>query len=325
MKANKAITVWTDAWRVYEDVCLVCAGLWIGNSLWKGASPDGDHIQAAGPDGEWGPVRLEGDDDLKLNGMGMGYIRSVGMGIEGGPASSNGGSGGDRGNSMKSNIGGHSRRSKGASWSSGKATLAATISSSTSPKEGADAKHSKEATGGTLPSINTTISSGKQKQPSSIATSSHPVGSSLANKPSSDFEPIDPIAEAKDRRDVQLRTTLALLQTFHANTLFQLSVLESFLPAKAKRSSADTSPKAQIPQTHSAHPSPPPPLTYSSSSSDDSTIVLHPRDILLFELSPISGADARYLDWLAQEYADGVKIVVKRSWRDLLSLIIGYG
>ena len=25
-------SLWTDAWRLYEDVCLVCAGLWTGRA-----------------------------------------------------------------------------------------------------------------------------------------------------------------------------------------------------------------------------------------------------------------------------------------------------
>ena len=52
-------------------------------------------------------------------------------------------------------------------------------------------------------------------------------------------------------------------------------------------------------------------------------VYLTPRDILAFELGPFSGFDARYLKWLADEY--GVKVVVKRGWKDLLSAVFGYG
>ena len=48
-----------------------------------------------------------------------------------------------------------------------------------------------------------------------------------------------------------------------------------------------------------------------------------PRDILAFELGLFSGFDARYLKWLADEY--GVKVVVKRGWKDLLSAVFVYG
>ena len=99
----------------------------------------------------------------------------------------------------------------------------------------------------------------------------------------------------QERRDGQLLTTLALLQTFHAHTAFQVSVLEMLLPKGL------------------------------GSEADDSTLYLNPKDILLFELGPLSGLDARYLEWLAAEYAGGVKVVIKRGWKDLLAIILGYG
>lgn len=99
----------------------------------------------------------------------------------------------------------------------------------------------------------------------------------------------------QERRDGQLLTTLALLQTFHAHTAFQVSVLEMLLPKGL------------------------------GSGADESTIYLNPKDILLFELGPLSGLDAQYLGWLALEYAGGVKVVIKRGWKDLLAIILGYG
>ena len=104
--------------------------------------------------------------------------------------------------------------------------------------------------------------------------------------------------EVARRRNGQVLTSLAILQTFHAHISFQLSVLENLLP-----------------------------LQYSSSTTDRETVVyLMPNDILAFELGPFSGFDARYLEWLVQEYVNGdVKVVVKRGWRELLSTIFGYG
>ena len=29
-------STWTDVWRVYEDVCMMCASLWMG--VWKNTS-----------------------------------------------------------------------------------------------------------------------------------------------------------------------------------------------------------------------------------------------------------------------------------------------
>jgi hypothetical protein len=96
-------------------------------------------------------------------------------------------------------------------------------------------------------------------------------------------------------RDGQMLTTLSLLQTLHAHTLFQLSVLESFIPRAP-----------------------------SQSESELETVYLAPKDIGAFELSPLSALDAKYLEWLVLEYAGTTRVVVKRGWRDLLGAIFGY-
>lgn len=72
---------WNGLWRVYEDVCLICAGLWIG--AWRSNSV-ASYSTVNGNMGNWGQVRLEGDDDLSVGGS---YVRNLGMGIEGRPVS----------------------------------------------------------------------------------------------------------------------------------------------------------------------------------------------------------------------------------------------
>jgi hypothetical protein len=99
------------------------------------------------------------------------------------------------------------------------------------------------------------------------------------------------VALIKEVQDKQLLMTLALLQTFHAHTTFHLSVLESLLP---------------------------------EDWNSETVLQLGPKDVLAFELGPLSGNDARYLEWLAFEYADGMHLVVKRGWRDLLNILFGY-
>lgn len=109
---------------------------------------------------------------------------------------------------------------------------------------------------------------------------------------SSSSAPPDPQADLEDRRDRQVLTTLALLQTFHANTRFQLSRLALFLPSE--------------PQTG-------PRIVY-----------LSPKDVTSFELGPLSGFDARYLAWLADEYGGGAKLEIKRGgWRDWVGIVFG--
>jgi len=92
----------------------------------------------------------------------------------------------------------------------------------------------------------------------------------------------------EERRDRQILTTLTLLQTFRVNTCFHLSQLASILP------------------------------------STPGTVYLSPKDIQSFELSPLSSLDARYVEWLAEEYGGGSKVEVKKgSWRDWVGIILG--
>jgi hypothetical protein len=207
-----------------------------------------------GPE-NWGSVRLEGDDDLTLDGT---YVRNVGMGIEGRPNGMN----------------------------SGGSTLAV---SSTTPKSARRI------------SATSSSSNGKARQVSSSTSPTGPIPIT-ASSGSDEAYTLNTYTdvEVARRRNGQVLTSLAILQTFHAHISFQLSVLENLLPLQ------DSS---------------------SSSTTDGETVIyLTPKDILAFELGPFSGSDARYLEWLAQEYVNGdVKVVVKRGWRELLSTIFGYG
>lgn len=224
---SKFVSTWTDAWRVYEDVCIICAGLWMGS--WRGNSTQ-SYSTANGAE-NWGAVRLEGDDDLTMGGS---YARNVGMGIEGGPQATS--SGGIGNTAPPRSPHGHSFSSK------------------------------------------STTKSGK-------------AGSNRARRVST----IDHEFAQRDNAGHVL-TTMTLLQAFHAHTSFQLSVLQSFLPKGISN------------------------LGFEA----DHTLCLTPKDILTFELGPLSGSDAKYLEWLAEEYACGNKLVIKRSWRDLWGVIFGY-
>ncbi|KAJ4481239.1 hypothetical protein J3R30DRAFT_3465578 [Lentinula aciculospora] len=224
---SKLITTWTDVWRVYEDVCLVCAGLWIGS--WRGNSLQ-SYSTSNGAE-NWGSVKLEGDDDLTLNSISGidegGQIRSLGAGIEGRPSSS----------SPMRETGGMFIR----------------------PRNAAGSKYTPQSS-------------------STDADVDHAEFSTL---------------EDSVHDDMQLRTTLALLQTFHAHTLFRLSTLESLLPPPNERS--------------------------------NKTISLVPKDILALELGPFSSVDEKYLEWLVLEYGGGTTLVVKRGWKDLFGIVFGYG
>ncbi|KAJ7769409.1 hypothetical protein B0H16DRAFT_1411336 [Mycena metata] len=250
------ITAWTDAWRVYEDVCVICAGLWMGG--WRGNSTAS--YSTAGGAANWGAVRLEGDEDLSLRALGVGvegssgttiggHVRSVGMGIEGGPKVS-----GSTGLSRKS-----TRRSSGMSWSSGRATV---TGSSLAKGKGLPATADDE-------------------------------------QEDEDLDDGEEMAEAaRGQRDGQILTTLSLLQTLHAHTSFQLSTLERFLPAST--------------------------TNHQPIDNAPGVIALSSKDMSAFELGPMSGMDARYLEWIASEYGGGAAVVIKRGWKEMLGAIFGY-
>ena len=44
-----------------------------------------------------------------------------------------------------------------------------------------------------------------------------------------------------------------------------------------------------------------------------------------FELGPFSGLDARFVEWLGEEYGGGTRVLVRRGWKDLVGLILGFG
>ncbi|KAH7925742.1 hypothetical protein BV22DRAFT_1194947 [Leucogyrophana mollusca] len=236
----KSPSSWTDAWRIYEDVCIVCAGLWMGS--WRSNSTM-SYSTGNGSMANWGSVRLEGDDDLSLGGA---FVRNVGMGIEGRPSGSP---------NMKG-----MRRSSAMSWSGGNAGF-----------PGPDRRQASTSTAFT----------------SSSEPRSEPGGND---------------ADINARRDRQVMTTLALLQTFHANTCFQLSRLAALLPTPPNFSSGG-----------------------SAATAEPDTIYITPKDIVSFELGPLSSLDARYLEWLAEEYGGGTRIEVKRGWKDLFGVIFGFG
>ncbi|KAF8175503.1 hypothetical protein K438DRAFT_1847819 [Mycena galopus ATCC 62051] len=248
---STSVTAWTDVWRVYEDVCVICAGLWIGS--WRGNSAM-SYSTADGPS-NWGSIRLEGDEDLSLRALGADVaaspVRSVGMGIEGGPQVGAGSSG----SGLTRMTTRTTRRSSAMSWSSGKATM------TTSPSSSSAKLKAKGVSGG-------------ETQPTAL-----------------DDEDTGTTYDTA-RRDGQILTTLSLLQTLQAHTAFQLSTLQALLP---------------------------------KDEDADKVVTFTSKDMTAFELGPMSGMDARYLEWFALEYGGCASVVIKRGWREMVGAIFGYG
>ena len=162
------------------------------------------------------------------------------------------------------------RRASAMSWSSGKATV-----------------------------VGTSVSNTKTRQPSATL---HPTPGPSEADENYGMAQYHTAEEEEQRRSSQVSTTMALLQTFHAHTLFQLSVLEELLARQGALPPASGGPIGER------------------------LISLSPKDIYAFELGPLSSIDAKYLDWLVQEYGgDGIRVVMKRGWKDILAAIFGYG
>ena len=193
------------------------------------------------------------EGDDDLSIGGSAYMRSVGMGIEGKPVR---------------------KASESGSVASGSRLQTGLGPPPSSPTTSAMRRTSAMSWSSANVAVGSSLGHGKGRQ---ISASSESEG---------DHD------DGLEWRDRQLLTTLSLLQTFHAQSAFQLSVLESFLPRSGE-----------------------------PSGGLERTVYLSPKDVLAFELGPLSASDARYLEWLAEEYAGPVKVVVKRSWRDLFGAI----
>ncbi|KIP07191.1 hypothetical protein PHLGIDRAFT_30136 [Phlebiopsis gigantea 11061_1 CR5-6] len=258
-RLNSITAGFTDIWRVYEDVCVICAGLWLG--AWRSPSPSREPPGSRAEN--WGSVRLTGDDPLytdperdELDAKSTKsrvYVRNVGMGIEGRP----GGSSPASPVVQEDGILLHrtpkaARRASGSSvwtWTSGRGVLSAP--STTKPsKTGPDAD---------------------TEEPGRAA-----------------------------RRARQVATTLALLRAFQANTDALLARLAEILPERTAHS-------------HNA----------ASIAGTRSAVVLTPKDLVSFDLGPLSGLDGRFVEWLVEVYGNGARVVVRRSWRDVMALIFG--
>ncbi|OSD02286.1 hypothetical protein PYCCODRAFT_1435621 [Trametes coccinea BRFM310] len=263
---------WTDVWRVYEDVCVMCAGLWMG--AWRSST---SYPGSSRRNEFWGSIRLEGEDDLSLRTRSTPHVRHVGLGIEGRP------SGGTVPPGSGSRTPRALRRASTMSawtWSGGK-------------------------------------SGDAQEQPARPTTEDAPTPSGGMFIPGARNNVPEPgprdDAAAVARRERQVLTTLALLDTFHTNTTAILSRLATLLETrKAQQQQQQCSRRADS-------------NVSTALAGGTQTVLFTPKDVLSFELGPFSGLDARFVEWLGEEYGGGMRVLVKRGWKDLFGLILGFG
>ncbi|KAI0820886.1 hypothetical protein BC628DRAFT_1394823 [Trametes gibbosa] len=273
-------SAWTDVWRVYEDVCVMCAGLWMG--AWRGSSPGSSYPCAPRSAENWGSIHLEGEEDIGLRTQSTPYIRNVGQGIEGRPSSSH--------NTLSSGLGSLTPRALRRASAMSVWTWAGSGN-----KTGGDAQDQQPA---------------PPTDDAPAASNGMFIPGQRNNVPEPSTRQ-DPAAVA--RRERQVLTTLALLDAFHANTTAVLSRLATLLAVR----------KAQQQQQQA-------PLGRRSDSdatlvAGTQMVVFTPKDVMSFELGPFSGLDARFVEWLGEEYGGGVRVLVRRGWKDLFGLILGLG
>lgn len=130
-------------------------------------------------------------------------------------------------------------------------------------------------------------------------------------------------AEEREELRVQnVQTTLALLQTFHANTVFWVSRLREILPPP----SSVSTPGSGLGM----------PASQASEESEAEEVTITARDLLSLELGVVSELDAKFIEWLAQVEDDAARracstpssmnqrrVVVKRGWAELFGIVFG--
>lgn len=266
---------WTDAFQLYEDVCILCASLWMGFGTWRSNSRASfSSAPVSGSRGrpkEWGSVQLEGDDDWSLNGT---HMRTLGQGIEGGKKARQ-----EAEMARMRTLGkGIEGRPKGPS---------SRLRPVNSPPRGTRKASTSSATQALLPN-------------------------------STEEEDPLPADERDELRQQNLQTTLALLQTFHANTVFWLSKLHEIIPPSSIVSSPAPS-LTKFPSRTSEN---------DESGSNVENIVVSSRDLLTLELGVLSELDAKFVEWFAEAEGytggrSGRKLVIKRGWQELFSIVLG--
>jgi hypothetical protein len=245
--ATASPSLWTDAWRLYEDVCLVCAGLWTGTTWRNNHHGLQESLSEAEGDGFFdSPVR----------------VRTHGEGIEGRPITAAGGP--------------------------------------------ARSRSYRQAT--------------KRYLPSPWTATTPPVAEDDVTMDVYHDDEDGGEEDAVLVHNRQARTTLALLQTFHAQTRFWFSRLDALLPPHCTTTPASGELRSNEEGGRA-----------EEEQEEVVLVQLAPRDVFELELSPLSSLDADFVEWLAEEYGacagSGVRVsvYVRRGWRDLLGLVFTVG
>lgn len=296
---------WSDAWKLYEDVCLVCAGLWMGMGAWKDSPL---HIE------------LEGDDEINVNlGANTAAQDESYEEVEGGGDA--GGVAGPVVRELGNGIEGRPVQASGSGIMPGSLPEGPSVLGIGMVKVGKGSKGMRRTSGMSI--------FGRDKDRERRAgVASGSAGSSGCEGPTMAKTDGQEMGRDQDR---EILTTLALLQTFHANTAFLLSKLATFVPpgSRVASPSASLGRRASKRGRHASGDDGRLPGSdgrkKDRGTKKENTIVLTPKDMSSFELGPLSGLDAKFVEWLGEEYAaDGTQVVVKKGWKEVLGFVFGF-
>ncbi|KAG8683556.1 hypothetical protein FRC08_014213 [Ceratobasidium sp. 394] len=144
----------------------------------------------------------------------------------------------------------------------------------------------------------------------------------------------DPNAER--RRAERRAHVLELMTLFHKYAAFLHARLADIIdsydgrPQSSRKTKTSTGSKSSIGSFKSAFSSKTQNQTQAllSTNEPERTLVLSSKDMLALELSPLSAADAQFLEWFGTSVArrNGMgerRVVVRRTWKDMVVAVVG--
>lgn len=319
---------WGEAFRLYEDVCLLCATLWMGMGTWRSNSRESfstgvNSTNAGGKQsaGAWGAVNVPGDDDWSLEGT---HMRTLGMGIEGSPSGTGTGSSLATKRKDKDKDKGKDRDKD--PETAKMRTLGLGIEGR--PQRSRSGHSRKGSSSSTMMKVT-------PSQSTSTYIECVDPNVSISEGQDVDRNTMSPEDE-EDMRRQNVQTTLALLQTFHANTVFWLSKLREVIPPPSAISTPGGISSDRIAISSQDY-------TNAAEEGEEETLTITARDLLALELGVLSELDAKFVEWLAEAegYSDSSssgslsprarggrnarrrRVVVKRGWQELFGIFLG--
>ncbi|QRV95416.1 LCHN protein [Ceratobasidium sp. AG-Ba] len=132
-----------------------------------------------------------------------------------------------------------------------------------------------------------------------------------------------------DRRRAHRRAhVLELMTLFHKYAAFLHARLSDIIdshdgqPQSSRKAKSSTASKTSF-KFHSKSASQTQALL-SNGATEERVLVLTSKDMLALDLSPLSTADAQFLEWFGTTIARrDRRVVVKRTWRDMVSAVVG--